>query len=199
MKIKNLVLLLASFVFLLNGKVFAQDEEAQAKQFAMAVGIDIGNLYSYDYFTPMATLNLDFDLMNAIRIEPEFGFSTSKGYDSNDQLESQYKTIKYGSGFYGLVHFGNATTYFGLKFDKTTNQVERETSGDPYKYKLKQSSVGPAFGLEYKFGRRFSIGAEFDILYAKSHREESDMPNDEINLIKGWETGTSLKFRFYIL
>lgn len=197
MKAQNLVLLMASFFLLQNGNVCAQDDSDQPKKLIIGAGIDIGKLYTYDYFEPMANLILDFDLFNSLRIEPEFGFSTTKRYDSNDRLESEYKTVSYGSGFYGLLHFGNASTYFGLKFVKVTNNVERESSGDMYSYKLQQSNVGPVIGLEYKFAKRISIGGEFDIFYSKSHREETDLPDDEDNIGKGWKTGNSLKFRFY--
>jgi Outer membrane protein beta-barrel domain len=197
MKPLRLVLLLASFIFIQVGIVYAQDDKNQPKKFAFGAGIDIGKLYTYDYFEPMANLILDFDLINSLRIEPEFGFSTTKQYDSNNNLDAEYKTVSYGSGFYGLIHFGNASTYFGLKFVKVTNNVERESSDDTYWYKLHQSNVGPVIGMEYKFAKRFSIGGEFDILYSKSHREETDMPDDESNVGKGWQTGNSLKFRFY--
>ena len=197
MKTQSLVLLFASFMFLKVGSLHSQETEIQPEKTVFSAGIDIGKLYARDYFEPMASLIFDIDLLNAIRIEPEFGFSTTKRYDSNNNLEATYNTVSYGSGLYGLKHFDNVTTYFGIRLVKLTNKVERESSSDTYWYKLKQLNVGPVIGMEYKFANRFSIGAEFDIFYSKSHREESDLPDDEDNMGKGWQTGNSLKFRFY--
>ncbi len=197
MKILNFALITAFIIFLQTGIVNAQDNETQAKKLTIGAGIDIESLYLYDYFTPGANLILDFDLLNSIRIEPEIGFQTQKNYDPSGQLESERRKISYGSGLYGLIHFGNASTYFGLKYVSSKMTVDRESSGDPYSYSYKENCIGPVVGLEYKFAKRFSIGGEFDILHIKSLREEIDPPSEEERMSKGWKTGNSIKFRFY--
>ena len=187
---------MAYYLFLQAGIVHAQDEN-QPKKLAIGAGIDIENLYYYDYFLPGANLILDFDILNSLRIEPEIGFQTQKQYDSNDQIEVERRRISYGSGFYGLLHFGNATTYFGLKYVYSRMTSEQDFSNGPYSYSYKESSVGPVVGLEYKFAKRISIGGEFDVLRIKSIREEIDPPSEEESISKGWKTGNSIKFRFY--
>lgn len=122
-----------------------------------------------------------------LRIEPEFGFTTSVNRNpdtGNDQLS---KGSHYGASAYCMFQQGNTNFYFGPTFQMQKISTEGDqvvaysSTGSPI-YKTvgtegKGTSAGIIAGAEYFFNRHFSLGMELGYL---SHKYNPDIskPNE---------------------
>jgi hypothetical protein len=178
----------------------AQDKSTSSEKFSIGLGIDIESFYNYEYLGPIASLNLTFDLFESLRLEPEIGFQKSDRYNENDKLESNSKRITAGLGGYWLFHLNNVTPFVGLRYSRSNYEYMRDNfDGTFNEHYTKETIFGPVLGIEYRFTKHFSIGADFGYHYIKSNHQYVYRNSDDNSLVKGNGTTSSIRFRFFFL
>lgn len=199
--------ILSSIILLvvLSGKLLAQDETSSPKNFSLGLGIDIETIYNHSiisdyYFDPSASFALTVDLFNLVRLEPEIGYNKQDHYNIYDNLQYRSSGISTGVGGYWLFHLNNVTPYVGVRFSTYKYDYIRELpSTSTYEQYVKQSNLGPILGVEYRFTKHFSLGADIGYYWFKRSNRQVDDDSDETYTEKGNFTGSRLRFRFFFL
>jgi hypothetical protein len=187
----------------------AQEPSEKAHRY-LGIGYKLGVFQTsdlYSDFSPVNRLVLNVDPIKYLRIDVQYGFSNSSneqymntgtGTQQKLTLESKNSVLQFGA--YGTYEFDDMLMYLGFRYGFGNGSSDQISfSGTMYITETdteKSSILSPVLGAEYRFGNRFSVGAEISYLIV----------NREFNpaAINAQNTNSSLKllessafFRFF--
>lgn len=196
-------------VLLLLANVCAAQETTEKAHRYLGLGYKLGIFQTsdlYSNFAPVNRLMVNVDPIKYLRIDVQYGFSNSSneqfmyngGVQQKVTLDSKKSVMQFGA--FGTYEFDDMMMYLGFRygFGKASNDQINYT-GTMYVTETnreKSNILSPVLGAEYRFGNRFSVGAEISYLIVNS---EYDPAN-----INAQNTNSSLKllesnafFRFF--
>ena len=127
----------------------------------------MGGGYEYKtYPISFGNILLPIDVSPGFRIEPEFGFYTSRFEE--ESWESKHYNIRAGVGLYMLQPHGKSKTLFGIRAGIIHDEQE-----DNYSYN--DHYLGFASGWEYYFVQNICLGGEVQLNYIMFDTSSDDV------------------------
>lgn len=160
----------------------------------------------YSNFSPVNRFLLNVDPIKYLRLDVQYGFSNA----SNEQfinyvggpqkvtLDNKKSVLQFGA--FGTYAFDDMLMYLGIRYG-FSNASNDQISYTGLSYTIetnKENSniLSPVLGAEYRFGNRFSVGAELSYLIIKSEYDPGNLnaqnTNSSLNLLE-----TTAFFRFF--
>jgi len=202
---KNSKLIILGAVFCFSGsQLFSQTESSPSsiiKPFGIGLHIeqfklnDINDLYN----APANKIIFTISPTHSLRLEPEFGFMTTK----NKTTDLKNNSIYMGLGAFAMIQRNKLNVYGGLRFEYAVIKWE-----NGYTYngsttittsnKTNRFIIGPVIGCEYYLGDNFTFGGEVGLKYASLKTTEDPNPaNKKDEKSNYFTTDTGLLIRFY--
>jgi len=191
------------FLFLLFAQFSRAQETSQEKHRYLGFGINLNNLES-------GVFRINFDPIKYLRTEVQFATQKSSeevfymnpnGQNQTAELDSKYN--QFAIGLYGTYPFAKALFYAGLAYRQSKDSYESLDYGFIFPYsegvvnnQTSSKQYGPVIGAEYRFGNRFSLGAELGYWLGKQINTPG-YTNSTPTESKSNLTQTSLFFRFF--
>lgn len=163
-------------------------------------------LYS-NFITPVNRLMVNVDPIKYLRIDVQWGaskseneqyFNTGMGQQQKLVLETKNSVLQFGA--FGTYNFDDMMMYLGVRYGFSNGSYDQVSySGTMYVTETneeKASLLSPVLGGEYRFGNRFSVGAEVSYMMINSEMNPANPlalnTNSKLNLIE-----TTAFFRFF--
>ena len=196
-------ILVVVIVILNVGGLRAQSNTAvEVKHFGIGMHIeqfrvsDLGDMYT----TPVNKILFSWNPCNSFKVEPEFGFVSSK--NKADDLKNS--GVFYGLGLMGMIQRNRLNIYGGARVEGAVLKWEEKiyTGGGTYAKmttNAKRLSLSPVFGGEYFLSDNFSFGGELGVrimAYKSAGSPNSTYNNDEDQTAMTTETGLFVRFYF---
>lgn len=201
----------------LNIYSFGQEETVEYKHRYFGIGYRLStfSVSEIDMNYPVNRLMINVDPIKYARVDFQYGMykyinHTNITLPTGDrQEEFQYKSNVILVGVLGQYWFDDMLLYGGVRFGRTA-EIDEDyyidypaPSFDPvvkyYTSTSKYKMITPVLGGEYRFGNRFSVGAEISMLmttyeYTSTHPNytSSSLPDDKSIMFE-----TAAFFRFY--
>ena len=193
------------FILLFATQFALAQEATQAKHRYLGFGINLNNLES-------GIFRINCDPIKYLRTEIQFGSQKSSedrwytdvnGQNQKAVLDS--KNTQIAIGLYGTYPYEHALFYAGVAYRQTKNSYEDldYNSFLPFPFyggvvnnQNSTKQFGPVIGAEYRFGNRFSLGAELGFWFVKEKNipgYTNSVPTENTNNL----TSTSLFIRFF--
>jgi len=201
MKITKLIFF--GLLLCLHGQVFSQTEtssEASSYIRTFGVGIHLEQFKIHDiggYYENFPSNKIIFTInpSHSFRLEPEFGFISSKR--TSGSTDHKNSSVNMGLGTFGMKQFNRLNMYYGARFEYNilTSKQSYQTTDDTDKANF--FILGPAIGCEYFVAKQITLGGEFGVKYGTiSSDEDGNQPAQDEKETSLW-TDTGLFLRFY--
>ncbi|MCU0359430.1 MAG: outer membrane beta-barrel protein [Bacteroidia bacterium] len=187
----------------------AQEQSEKAHRY-LGIGYKLGVFQTSDFysnFSPVNRLVVNVDPIKYLRIDVQYGFSNSSneqymntgtGTQQKLTLESKNSVLQFGA--YGTYEFDDMLMYLGVRYgfgNASSDQISFSGTMFITETNTEKSSIlSPVLGAEYRFGNRFSVGAEISYLIVNSEFDpasiNSQNTNSSLKLLE-----SSAFFRFF--
>lgn len=196
-------------LFLANA-VLAQEATVKHQRY-LGIGYKLGVFQTSDLYSnniaPVNRVILNVDPIKYLRIDVQWGTANSKdeqyiytGFQQQQKVTLETKNTVLQFGAFGTYHFDDMLMYLGFRYGFSKGSYDQVNfSGPTYFIETNTEDatlLSPVLGAEYRFGNRFSVGAEVSYLMINSEFDPANAlslnTNSKINLIE-----TSAFFRFF--
>ncbi len=158
----------------------AQETTDKAHRY-LGIGYKLGVFQTsdlYSNFSPVNRLMVNVDPIKYLRLDAQWGASKTQNeqYYSSGAGMQKYtldsKKSVFQFGVFGTYEFEDMMMYLGFRygFSNASNDYINYTGGMPIVVtdEEKAKILSPVLGGEYRFGNRFSIGAEISFMIINS-------------------------------
>jgi len=187
----------------------AQEASEPAHRY-LGIGYKLGIFQTsdlYSNFTPVNRLMVNVDPIKYLRIDVQWGASKSEneqyyytgmGQQQKLVLETKNSVMQFGA--FGTYDFDDMMMYLGVRYGFSNGSYDQVNySGTMYVTETnteKSTILSPVLGGEYRFGNRFSVGAEVSYMMINSEMNPANPlalnTNSKLSLIE-----TTAFFRFF--
>ena len=173
------------FLFLAN---FSLAQEASDKPHRyLGLGYKLGIFQTsdlYSNFAPVNRLMLNVDPIKYLRIDVQYGFSNASneqfmyngGVQQKVTLDSKKSVLQFG--VFGSYEFDDMMMYLGVRYgfgNASNDQINYSSPMYVTETNTEKSNIlSPVLGAEYRFGNRFSVGAEISYLIINSEYDPAN-------------------------
>lgn len=165
-------------VLLLMANLCNAQEAVEKPHRYLGVGYKLGIFQTsdlYSNFTPVNRLLVNIDPIKYVRLDVQWGASKSEneqymnsgiGQPQKLTLESKSSVMQFGA--FGTYEFDDMMMYLGFRYGFSKGSYDQiNYTGSLYVTETNKETgtiLSPVLGGEYRFGNRFSVGAEISYM-----------------------------------